>query len=112
MEETRFELNIRAVSGGQGLIRDGQAVVNLTPTSTTGRDADLDAIAAYIVFGIKAPDLATAAEDVSSGERSSRAQTVSNVTAVRIGRAAAWTSLRRRMQAKSPGGSWCASSRT
>jgi hypothetical protein len=50
-----FELNIRNVSGGQGLIRDGLAVVNLTPTTTTGRDADLDAIAAYISFGIKAP---------------------------------------------------------
>ena len=50
-----FELNIRNVSGGQGLIRDGQAVVNLNPTTTTGRDADLDAIAAYIAFGIKAP---------------------------------------------------------
>ena len=50
-----FELNIRGVSGGQGLIRDGQPVVNLTPTTTTGRDADLDAIAAYVAFGIKAP---------------------------------------------------------
>ena len=50
-----FELNIRAVSGGQGLIRDGQAVVNLVPTANTGRDADLDAIAAYIAFGIRAP---------------------------------------------------------
>ncbi len=50
-----FELNIRNVSGGQGLIRDGLAVVNFTPTATTGRDADLDAIAAYIAFGIEAP---------------------------------------------------------
>ena len=50
-----FELNIRAVSGGQGLIRDGQAVVNLTPTANTGRDADLDAIAAYVTQGIRAP---------------------------------------------------------
>lgn len=50
-----FELNIRAVSGGQGLIRDGQGVFNLTPTANTGRDADLDAIAAYISFGIRAP---------------------------------------------------------
>jgi YVTN family beta-propeller protein len=62
-----FELNIRAVSGGQGLIRDGQAVVNLTPTSTTGRDAELDAIAAYIVFGIKAPISPRRGEDVSAG---------------------------------------------
>lgn len=62
-----FELNIRAVSGGQGLIRDGQAVVNLTPTSTTGRDADLDAIAAYVVLGIKAPISPRRSEDVSAG---------------------------------------------
>jgi YVTN family beta-propeller protein len=60
-----FELNIRAVSGGEGLITDGQAVVNLTPTATTGRSADQDAIAAYIAFGIRAPiaprtDLSTA----------------------------------------------------
>jgi hypothetical protein len=50
-----FELNIRAVSGGQGLITDGLAVVNLTPTANTGRSADLDAISAYIAFGIRAP---------------------------------------------------------
>lgn len=50
-----FELNIRNVSGGQGLIRDGLAVVNFTPTANTGRDADLDAITAYIAFGIRAP---------------------------------------------------------
>src|SRR5438093_773016 len=62
-----FELNIRGVSGGQGLIRDGLAVVNLVPTSTTGRDADLDAIAAYIVFGIKAPISPSRGQDVSAG---------------------------------------------
>jgi hypothetical protein len=50
-----FELNIRGVSGGQGLIQDGQAVFNLVPTANTGRSADLDAIAAYIAFGIRAP---------------------------------------------------------
>jgi YVTN family beta-propeller protein len=50
-----IELNIRGVSGGQGLIRDGLAVVNLTPTANTGRDADLDALAAYVAMGIKAP---------------------------------------------------------
>jgi CxxC motif-containing protein (DUF1111 family) len=50
-----FELNIRAVSGGQGLITDGQLVVNLTPTASAGRSPDLDAIAAYIAFGIRAP---------------------------------------------------------
>jgi YVTN family beta-propeller protein len=50
-----FELNIRAVSGGQGLITDGGTVVNLTPTANTGRSADLDAIAAYVTQGIRAP---------------------------------------------------------
>lgn len=50
-----FELNIRAVSGGQGLILDGFGVFNLVPTANTGRSADLDAIAAYIAFGIRAP---------------------------------------------------------
>ncbi|PYJ03796.1 MAG: hypothetical protein DME25_11240 [Verrucomicrobia bacterium] len=65
-----FELNIRAVSGGQGLIRlangaQDPCVFNLVlpPGSTcspetaitTGRDADLDALAAYNSFGIKAP---------------------------------------------------------
>ena len=74
-----FELNIRNVSGGQGLIalkdtagkRAGvdPCVFNLTfvesvncaaarateAAVTTGRDADLDAIAAYISVGIRAP---------------------------------------------------------
>jgi YVTN family beta-propeller protein len=77
-----FELNIRNVSGGQGLIAlpDGSlpggrgavdpCVFNLRfavnaactdatreaqAATTTGRDKDLDAIAAYISFGIRAP---------------------------------------------------------
>ena len=74
-----FELNIRNVSGGQGLIALKEAggnraavdkcVFNLRfvesvdcplsrateATITTGRDADLDAISAYIAFGIRAP---------------------------------------------------------
>jgi YVTN family beta-propeller protein len=75
-----FELNIRNVSGGQGLIALKDAagkragvdpcVFNLRfalnaactdaareaeAAITTGRDADLDAIAAYIAFGIRAP---------------------------------------------------------
>jgi YVTN family beta-propeller protein len=62
-----FELNIRNVSGGQGLIRDGQAVVNLTPTANTGRDADLDAIAAYIAFGVRAPISPLRGQDESKG---------------------------------------------
>jgi hypothetical protein len=50
-----FELNIRAVSGGHGLITDGQPVVNLIPIASAKRSADLDNIAAYIAFGIRAP---------------------------------------------------------
>jgi YVTN family beta-propeller protein len=76
-----FELNIRNVSGGQGLIAFPDAslpggrgavdpcVFNLRfaanancdvsreaqAATTTGRDKDLDAIAAYISFGIRAP---------------------------------------------------------
>ncbi len=64
-----FELNIRNVSGGQGLIRDGQPVVNLTPTTTTGRDADLDAIAAYIAFGIRPPISPLRGLDVTLGRQ-------------------------------------------
>src|SRR5438094_6987931 len=65
-----FELNIRGVSGGQGLISlpggaQDPCVFNLrlpSPTScaagtdvNTGRSADLDAIAAYVAFGIRSP---------------------------------------------------------
>src|SRR5262249_28343879 len=63
-----FELNIRAVSGGQGLIRDGGAVVNLVPTANTGRDAGLDAIAAYISFGIRAPVSPLRPKNVGGGQ--------------------------------------------
>src|SRR5262249_13081543 len=63
-----FELNIRAVSGGQGLITDGQAVVNLTPTATTGRSAALDAIAAYVTQGIRAPISPLRAKNVGGGQ--------------------------------------------
>jgi YVTN family beta-propeller protein len=62
-----FELNIRGVSGGQGLITDGQMVFNLTPTANTGRSADLDMIAAYIAFGIPAPLSPTADANVTAG---------------------------------------------
>ena len=62
-----FELNTRNVSGGQGLIRDGQAVVNLNPTANTGRDADADSIAAYIAFGIRALSSPLRGQDVAKG---------------------------------------------
>jgi hypothetical protein len=75
-EIQRFELNIRAVSGGQGLIANADGtqdpcvfnlLFNVPPVAacgpdraddaatTTGRSADLDAIAAYVAFGIRAP---------------------------------------------------------
>lgn len=84
-----FELNIRNVSGGQGLIAFADAsapggrgavdpcVFNLRfaasancdasreaqAATTTGRDKDLDAIAAYISFGIRAPITPTKATE-------------------------------------------------
>jgi len=83
-----FELNIRNVSGGQGLIAlkdpfgnraavdpcvfNLRFTVNATCTdatreaeaaTTTGRDADLDALAAYIAFGIRAPITPSKASD-------------------------------------------------
>jgi uncharacterized protein (TIGR03437 family) len=66
-EEADFELNIRAVSGGQGLIvnADGSqdtGVVNLTPAASKGRNQlkvrgvnAWDALEAYMQFGIRAP---------------------------------------------------------
>lgn len=67
-EQEDFELNIRAVSGGLGLIvgADGitpnPAVVNLTPEASGGRNqlkvrgvGAWDAIKAYVQFGIRAP---------------------------------------------------------
>jgi len=62
-----FELNIRAVSGGEGLITDGAAVVNLVPTANTGRSADLDALAAYVAMGIRAPISPLRATNVGGG---------------------------------------------
>jgi cytochrome c peroxidase len=41
--------------------------VNLQPTATTGRDADLDAIAAYIAVGIRAPISSHRSANVTEG---------------------------------------------
>lgn len=67
-EEEDFELNIRAVSGGQGLIVQGDgvtqetAVTNLTPLANGGRNqlkvrgvGAWDALKAYVQFGIRPP---------------------------------------------------------
>ena len=64
-----FELNIRGVSGGQGLITDGQGVFNFVPTANTGRSCDLDAIAAYLALGVRAPISPLRGEDVLQGRR-------------------------------------------
>ena len=63
-----FTRNIRAVSGGGGLIRvDGAGnpvpegvaglaqLPDLRPTANSGLNADLDAIATYLALGVKAP---------------------------------------------------------
>jgi YVTN family beta-propeller protein len=57
-----FERNIRAVSGGGGLIPvipEGPGgldqVPDLVPIANTGRSADLDAIATYLALGVRAP---------------------------------------------------------
>jgi hypothetical protein len=63
-----FELNIRAVSGGEGLITDGQGVFNLVPTANTGRSVDLDALAAYVVMGVRAPISPLRAQNVGGGQ--------------------------------------------
>jgi hypothetical protein len=57
-----FSRNIRAVSGGGGLVvgvPEGVAglaqVPDLTPVANTGRSADLDSIATYLALGVRAP---------------------------------------------------------
>src|SRR5262249_241680 len=55
-----FELNTRGVSGGEGLITDGQAVINLINADGSGlassnRSKDLDAMAFYQANGIRTP---------------------------------------------------------
>jgi hypothetical protein len=62
-DETQdFTRNIRAVSGGGGLVLDipegvaGLAQApDLVPTANTGRSVDFDAIATYLAVGVRAP---------------------------------------------------------
>ena len=71
-----FERNIRAVSGGGGLIEDipegvaGLAQVpDLLVTANTGRDEDLDAIATYISLGVRAPISPRRGQNVAKGRQ-------------------------------------------
>ena len=69
-----FERNIRAVSGGGGLIpgiAEGAAglanVPDLTPVANTGRSADLDSIATYLALGVRAPISPVSSHTVKKG---------------------------------------------
>ena len=71
-----FERNIRAVSGGGGLIRqpgvpEGAAglgmIPDLTPVANTGRDPALDAIATYLALGVRAPVAPVSSRAVTPG---------------------------------------------
>jgi YVTN family beta-propeller protein len=75
-----FTRNIRAVSGGAGLILvdangnpvpEGAAgnaqLPDLVPTANTGLNADLDAIATYLAVDVKAPISPLRGQDVSAG---------------------------------------------
>ena len=71
-----FSRNIRAVSGGGGLIEgvpEGAAglaqVPDLAPVANTGRNADLDAIATYLALGVRAPISPLRHKDVSKGRQ-------------------------------------------
>jgi hypothetical protein len=67
-----FERNIRAVSGGGGLIlgvAEGTAglaqIPDLTPVANTGRNADLDAISTYLALGVRAPISPLSSHDIT-----------------------------------------------
>jgi len=70
-----FELNTRGVSGGEGLIRDGRAVINLINPDGTGeanssRDPDLEAMAFYQAYGIRTPNAPPVSDvDFQAGAR-------------------------------------------
>jgi YVTN family beta-propeller protein len=73
-----FERNIRAVSGGGGLIRqpgvpEGAAglgmIPDLTPVANTGRDPALDAIATYQALGVRAPVAPVSSLAVTQGRQ-------------------------------------------
>ena len=92
-----FERNIRAVSGGGGLIRtagvpEGVAglaqIPDLLVTANTGRDPDLDAIATYLARGVRAPSLRSAATRQEGPVALPERRAARTATAVPTGRAA------------------------
>jgi len=75
-EPQDFDRNIRAVSGGGGLILgvpEGTAglgqVPDLVPVANTGRSADLDAIATYLAVGVRAPISPVSSHVVRTGRQ-------------------------------------------
>jgi YVTN family beta-propeller protein len=75
-EPQDFSRNIRAVSGGGGLIPgipEGVAglaqVPDLVPVANTGRNADLDSIATYLALGVRAPISPLRGQNVDKGRQ-------------------------------------------
>jgi hypothetical protein len=75
-EPQDFDRNIRAVSGGGGLILgvpEGPAglaqVPDLVPVANTGRSADLDAISTYLALGVRAPISPVSSHTVKEGRQ-------------------------------------------
>ena len=106
-----FTRNVRAVSGGGGLITidaNGAAVPegaaglaqlpDLRPTANSGLSADLDAIATYLAVGVRAPISPVPSHNWGrwSAGWFSKCRDARTVTAGRTGRSANWTTRRRR----------------
>ena len=118
-----FTRNIRAVSGGGGLISrhgnrpEGVAglaqVPDLVPVANSGRSADLDAIATYLASGVRAPISPVGGHDVGAqvGRSALRGGGLPELPRrARTGRSASSTTLRRRPPPRSSTRSWSGSS--
>ena len=97
-----FELNTRAVFGGQGLIRDGRPVINLinadgTGEANSGRDPELEALAIYQAYGIRTPIAPPiSSEEFLGGAQLFEAMNCTSATAGCSGPTRSATSRRRR----------------
>ena len=99
-----FERNIRAVSGGGGLIRASPRARQASaigprsrPDREYGRNADLDAIATYLALGVRAPIAPAKSNVAMTGPRTLRRRRAARTaTAGATGRSAIWISPRRR----------------